>query len=71
MKICESSHCQGNLQFEERLIIVTKDDFLLKKGRTCFSAGMCLRIEMRYMPTGSDLQVFLQKVTCCSPSCYF
>ena len=26
----------------------------------CFSAGMCLRIEMRYMPTGSVLQVFPQ-----------
>ena len=25
----------------------------------CFSAGMCLRIEMRYMPTGNVLQVFL------------
>ena len=23
MKMCASSHCQGNLQFEERLIIVT------------------------------------------------
>ena len=31
----------------------------------CFSAGMCLRIEMRYMPTGSVLQVFLQNVMCC------
>ena len=32
----------------------------------CFSAGMCLRIEKRYMPTGSVLQVFLQNVMCCS-----
>ena len=29
----------------------------------CFSAGMYLRIEMRYMPTGGALQVFLQNVT--------
>ena len=36
-----------------------------------FSAGMCLRIEMRYMPTGSVLQVFFQNVTCCSALCYF
>ena len=34
----------------------------------CFSTGMCLRIEMRYMPTGSVLQVFLQNVMC--GSCY-
>ena len=34
----------------------------------CFSAGMCLRFEMRYMPTGSVLQVFLQNVMCCSAS---
>ena len=88
MKICASSHCQGNLQFEERLIIVTIDSFLLKMGRTlflkylktfmvmtpfnnCFPAGMYLRIEMRYMPTGSVVQVFLQNVTCCSSLCYF
>ena len=32
----------------------------------CFSAGICLRIEMKYMPTGSVLQVFLQNVMCCS-----
>ena len=32
----------------------------------CFSAGMCLKIEMRYMPTGSVLQVFFQNVMCCS-----
>ena len=32
----------------------------------CFSAGMCFRIEMRYMPTGSVLQVFLQNVMYCS-----
>ena len=37
----------------------------------CFSAGMCLRIEMRYMPTGSVLQVFLQNVTSYSSLCYF
>ena len=32
----------------------------------CFSASvfMCLRIEMRYMPTGSVFEVFLQNVTC-------
>ena len=28
-------------------------------------------IEMRNMPTGSDLQVFLQNVTCCSRSATF
>ena len=32
----------------------------------CFSAGMCLKIEMRYMPTGSVLLVFFQNVMCCS-----
>ena len=41
----------------------------------CFSAGwlvgwlfsgMCLRIKMSYMLTGSVLQVFLQKVMCYS-----
>ena len=32
----------------------------------CFSVGKCLRTEMRYMPTGSVLQVFLQNVMCCS-----
>ena len=36
----------------------------------CFSAGMCLRIEIRYMPTGSVLQVFLQNVICCSSLCF-
>ena len=37
----------------------------------CFSAGLCLRIEMRYMPTGSVLQVFLQNIACCKSLCYF
>ena len=30
------SGCQGNLQFEERLIIVEIDGFLLKMGRALF-----------------------------------
>ena len=36
MKICECSRRQRNLQFEERLVIVTLDGFLLKMGQTLF-----------------------------------
>ena len=32
----------------------------------CFSAGMCMRIEMKYMSTGSGLQVLPQNVMCSS-----
>ena len=32
----DENMCQGNLQFEERLVIVTTDGFLLKMGQTLF-----------------------------------